>query len=72
MTEKETSEARPVYAITERGQERSFWTRVGVAHPPNRDGSINLTLDALPVSGKLQIRAADAGGESRPERRHRG
>ena len=44
-----------VFAITERG-EKSYWTRVGVAYP-NRDGSINVNLDALPVSGRLQIRS---------------
>jgi hypothetical protein len=48
-------EHQAVFAITERG-EKSFWTRVGVAYP-NRDGSININLDALPVSGRLQIRS---------------
>lgn len=43
-----------VYAITERG-EKSYWTRVGVAYE-NRDRSITIKLDALPVSGTLQVR----------------
>ena len=46
-----------VFAITERG-EKSYWTRVGVAYT-NRDGSINLNPDALPVSGRLQIRSEE-------------
>lgn len=55
-------EARPearkmkiVYTITERQPGRSFWTRVGAGFI-NRDGSINLRLDAIPVSGTLQVR----------------
>lgn len=48
-------EPRNVFAITEKG-ERSFWTKVGVAYDC-RDGSITVQLDALPVSGRLQIRS---------------
>ena len=43
-----------VYTITERG-DRSFWTRIGVAYV-NRDGSISIKLDALPVNGCMQVR----------------
>jgi len=50
-----------VYAITERG-EKSYWTRVGVAYE-NRDHSLTLKLDALPVSGTLQVRDEEARGE---------
>lgn len=57
-----TRTPRPVYAITEREGTRegskSFWTRVGSAWT-NRDGSITVRLDALPVSGVLQVRDAD-------------
>jgi hypothetical protein len=48
------ADMKTVYAITERGG-RSFWTKVGVGFT-NRDGSINLKLDAIPVSGQLQVR----------------
>ncbi len=44
-----------VFAITERG-DKSFWTKIGIAYT-NRDGSVNVNLDALPVSGRLQIRS---------------
>ncbi len=59
-----------LWMITERG-ERSFWTRIGVGYV-NRDGSVNLSLDALPLgSSKLQLRdytVRDAeAGESPPE-----
>lgn len=42
------------YVITERG-DKSYWQRIGVAFT-NRDGSINVRLDALPMSGQLHIR----------------
>ncbi len=46
-----------VYAIPEKREgEKSFWTKIGVAFT-NRDGSINLLLDALPLgTNRLQIR----------------
>jgi len=49
---------KDVYAIYEskgEGRDRSRWVRVGVAFD-NRDGSLNVLLDALPLSGRLQIR----------------
>lgn len=52
---------KAVFAITERG-DKSYWTRVGVAYT-NRDGSLTLKLDALPVSGTLQVRDEEDRGE---------
>jgi hypothetical protein len=43
-----------VYVISERSG-KSYWNRVGVAFV-NNDGSINVKLDAVPVTGELQIR----------------
>lgn len=42
------------YVITERG-EKSFWSRIGVAFT-NRDGSLSVRLDALPMTGQIHIR----------------
>jgi hypothetical protein len=58
---------KDVYAIFESktgGYERSRWVRVGVAFD-NKDGSLNVLLDALPLSGRLQIRgrSKEAPGE---------
>jgi hypothetical protein len=50
----ENSKMKIAYVITNRG-EKSFWNRVGVAFV-NNDGSINVKLEAVPVSGELQIR----------------
>ena len=50
---------RPVYTVLDRADgHRSIWTRIGTAYT-NRDGSITVRLDALPVNGVLQIRDAD-------------
>ena len=50
----DSSKMKIVYVITERNS-KSYWNRVGVAFV-NSDGSINVKLEALPVSGELQIR----------------
>lgn len=45
-----------VFTIIEKeGFEKSFWVRVGACFT-NRDGSMNVFLDALPTNGKLHIR----------------
>lgn len=52
---------KDVFAIYEsktEGRERSRWVRVGVAFD-NKDGSLNVLLDALPLTGRLQIRTRD-------------
>lgn len=46
--------------MVQKGKTRSFWTRIGVAFV-NKDGSLNVKLDAFPVSGQLHIRDRKAG-----------
>jgi hypothetical protein len=54
-----------VYAILER-KDRKVWFKIGAAFP-NRDGSMNLYLDALPVGTNcLQIREQRAWDDTRP------
>jgi hypothetical protein len=55
------SKPKAVYALTER-EERTYWTRIGVAFV-NRDDSITVCLEALPLSGRLQIRDEGERGE---------
>ena len=50
-----------VYVISERNS-KSYWNRIGVAFV-NNDGSINVKLDAVPVTGELQIRDYSAREE---------
>ena len=40
---------------TRSGEERTKWTRIGVAFH-NDDGSVNVELEAFPASGRMQIR----------------
>lgn len=58
MSNESTAKTKAVYMITEREGARSIWTRIGSAWV-NRDSSITLRLDALPLSGTLQIRDID-------------
>jgi hypothetical protein len=50
---------KAVFTIVERGSSngmtKSYWTRVGVGFV-NKDGSITLKLDCIPISGTLQVR----------------
>ncbi len=59
MDDTKSDGHKAVYAITERDG-RSFWTKVGVAHL-NRDSSLTIRLDALPISGVLQVREERKG-----------
>ena len=54
-----------VYTITETGiEQQNFWQRVGAAWR-NKDDSINVTLNALPLNGKLHLRAPNNGGDDK-------
>lgn len=45
-----------VYTIVERQRDgKKYWLRIGAAFE-NRDGSINIYLDAMPTNGTLQLR----------------
>ena len=47
---------KDVYTIIEKeGMEKNFWVKIGAAFE-NRDGSLTVFLDALPVNGKLHVR----------------
>jgi hypothetical protein len=53
--ENNTKRPRAVYAVVPKQEGKDVWLRVGSAFE-NRDGSIAVLLDAVPVGGKLQIR----------------
>jgi hypothetical protein len=55
-----------VYAIVDKENRPSIWIRVGTAFS-NRDGSLNLYLDAFPIgTNRLQVREARPADEQRP------
>lgn len=60
MEETFNRSMKAVYTVIDRGQGKSIWVRVGVGFT-NRDGSLNLRLDAIPVNGTLQVREWDPG-----------
>ena len=55
MDEQTNRTMKVVWTVVDRGQGKSFWTRVGVEFV-NRDGSLTLRLDAVPINGTLQVR----------------
>lgn len=61
-----------IYDAKGEGRDRSRWVRIGVAFD-NKDGSLNVLLDALPLSGRLHIReregdpAANGNKPARPD-----
>lgn len=45
-----------VYTVRERGEgKKSFWARIGTCFT-NKDGSLSIVLDALPIDGRLVVR----------------
>lgn len=60
MEEPFNKNMKTVYTVVDRGQGKSIWVRVGTGFT-NRDGSLNLRLDAIPVNGMLQVREWDSG-----------
>ena len=51
-----------VFTVVDTKGEKSRWVECGVAFT-NRDGSLNLLLNARPVNGRLQVRTANGAGE---------
>lgn len=50
----DSSKMKIVYQINERSG-KSYWNRVGVGFV-NSDGSINVKLDSVPISGEIHVR----------------
>ena len=46
---------KDVYQITEIEGKKAVWTRIGAAFI-NKDSSINVILNCLPIDGRLHIR----------------
>ena len=65
-----TKKVQAVYTVVPKPEGRDLWLRIGSAFP-NRDGSLTVFLDAVPVNGRLQIREyqprESSGAARRPE-----
>ena len=46
---------KDVFTIKENGKDKGYWVKIGRAFV-NKDGSLNVYLDALPLTGQLHIR----------------
>lgn len=61
-----------VYTVAERSGGRRHWVRIGIAFV-NRDQSLSVRLDAIPLNGQMYIRDAAprevASGRSEPDER---
>lgn len=57
MATSEPAKRLDVFTIRDRTTEdgKDFWVKIGSVWK-NRDGSLNIKLDALPLNGKLQVR----------------
>jgi len=56
-----------VFTILDSGDDKpGFWHKIGVAWK-NRDGSLNVKLNSLPLNGTLHIREAREATQSPPE-----
>jgi hypothetical protein len=63
MADKNETKRQAVFTTVLR-KDRTMWIRIGTAFT-NRDGSLNVVLDALPVNGKLHIREVNTGSEAK-------
>ena len=63
------TDLKDVFVIAERNGEEKQWTRIGVAFV-NKDSSLNVVLDAMPVTGRLHIRdrKIKKGGDTQTRR----
>lgn len=71
MNQAPTNEPRQapvkeVFTIIDRDNAKSRWIRVGVGFV-NRDNSINIVLDSIPLNGRLQVRDMWSGNTKRKE-----
>ena len=64
MSNGNNTPTHQVFTIRDRGADKkAAWTQIGVGFT-NRDGSINLLLNAFPLDGKIQVRAWEVSKSS--------
>jgi len=57
------SNIKYVYMI-QKGEKTNFWTKIGVAFV-NKDGSLNVKLNAIPVDGQIHVRDPKPGSDGK-------
>ena len=61
-----TSDKKDVDTVVDTKSGKAVWVKIGAAFT-NKDGSINVRLDALPVNGTLQVREPRVWEDRRPD-----
>ncbi len=56
---------KDVFSIREGTDGKTYWDRIGVAFV-NKDQSLNVVLNALPIDGKLHIRDPKPADADKP------
>lgn len=51
----ENNKIKDVYHIANKDGEKAIWTRIGIAFV-NKDDSLNVLLNTIPLDGKIHIR----------------
>ena len=68
-TQNKTATTKAIWGVVKRGeQQKGFWTRIGTAYV-NRDGSLNLRFDYLPVNlgvATIQVRPIEPTDKAEP------
>lgn len=56
-----TTPTHTCYTVRDRGEDRKpFWASIGSAWT-NKDGSLSIMLDSLPMDGRIVVRARKEG-----------
>ncbi len=50
-----TIQSYTVYCVEERADKKDFWTRVGKAWPHKTKSGFSISLNALPLNGRLVV-----------------
>ena len=46
------------YQVRDRGENKSFWTRIGVAFEHKDKSGFNIQLECVPLDGRITLRVA--------------
>lgn len=65
MADKKTNSTKKApafiaYAVRDGAEDKSFWTRIGVAFKHDDGKGMNIQLSALPLDGRIVLREPEA------------
>ncbi len=65
-TPSKTVDHKNVYTVVDSKSGKAIWVKIGAAFT-NRDGSLTVRLDALPLNGTMQVREPTVWEDRRPD-----